>query len=115
MKRPKPYYDKMYRQQFLFCYAWEYEKFKAYMEKKYEQDIGEDDSCGGLTIHINENGEDVIIIFVLKQNRKDMCIDLAHECVHAAYMCLEARGVSLKASLDEPLAYFVSRLMEEIL
>ena len=40
--------------------------------------------------------------------------DIAHECIHAAYTLLDEAGVQISASNNEPLAYLVSFLMEEV-
>jgi hypothetical protein len=40
--------------------------------------------------------------------------DIAHECIHTAYRLLDEAGVETSASNNEPLAYLVSFLMEEV-
>lgn len=116
-KKPQFYYDKFWRQNFWIYYGWEEIDFAAHIKKNYDYTVASDSSLAGKVCYLEnaDGARDVLIIFVRKRPEGEMLVTLAHECLHAVNRCLKTRGNIFYWDNDEVQAYFLSRLMEEIL
>lgn len=116
MKKPLWFYDEIYRQNFYVFYGWHDWEFQSHIKKKYDFDIDARGFHGKCHHLINRSeGRDVILIYVRRDKKSVMQITLAHECIHAANMILQDRGVITDQTNDEAHAYYVSWLMRKVL
>jgi hypothetical protein len=93
-----------------FFVGWKFEDFQAYAKKHYSLEFRQ--SCGR-TLFIQEDGATIIAIWT-RPGDKDGSI-LAHECVHAANLTLNHKGVIADHINDEAQAYLVQVLVKKAL
>lgn len=102
MKKPRHYFNRTYRSDYIYFIGWSAKQFKKYCAVHFKIDI-KTDGYGGLTIEIqNSDGFIYVLIWVL--DKKDYG-SLSHECNHAAAYTLLRVGVKASFSNDEAFTY----------
>ncbi len=113
MTKPIIYFDECWQQTF-----WIFKEWPLTQTQKYLQKQGWDvhwEGYQGRTMW-NTNGSGPIVIWTSPQkNPSSRAAILAHECIHAAGICLQRAGVISSFDNDEPLCYLTTILIRKAL
>ena len=110
--KPAWYYCELYKMNFYFFIGWNAGKYAEYVLKNYNYELNNISSCDGncLSIDIGSGHGKVICT-----RDKRSISTLAHECLHASIDTLTMRGIDIRDSNGETLAYYMEFLMEKAL
>lgn len=75
--------------------------------------IGDQSSIDGCTSDVITSDGGLNVVFFLKPNTSPSTV--AHECIHAICYVYKYVGIKLDLDNDEPMAYFMSNLMDKIM
>lgn len=112
--KPHYYFCETFTENFWFFLGWKTDDVEWYMKRFFTFDTLNLNGDGKTVEFQNDKGRRVIIIWT-RWNKKEKKIYsvLAHECVHAAHMCLSKKGVKPDFENDEVVAYMVQSLMRK--
>jgi hypothetical protein len=108
-KKPKRYYNVMYRQHFSFYIGWSRKAFTEYLIEFYEIDP-EVEEYEGICMELICDDKHEVLVWTAPSSGKDKIQTILHECIHAAIRTLEARGIKTTGDNQEPLAYLTEYL-----
>lgn len=114
MKKPIYYYDETWQQGFWLLESTPVEKANKLL-KKLKINTTFNGSKSGETVY-NLGDEGPIIVWTIPH--KDLprrAAILAHECIHAAHICLKRCGVIADFDNDESVTYLVTVLIRKAL
>lgn len=106
-RRPLFYRDETFKANFWIYYGWDPLRVTKHLKIFFDEgadSLNLHEGLAGKMCHFTNGAMEVIVIWT---RHFDPSV-LAHECVHAATIVLETRGVK---SNDEPLAYLVESLV----
>lgn len=112
--KPRHYYNRTYRENFWFFLGWEPEKAEKYLQEftKDTSSLNLGAVAGKCLEWSGNKGGRFIAVWVRYTPRsRSFYPTLAHECIHAAGMCLSHRGIQPSFHNDEPVAYLAEDLM----
>jgi len=101
----------MWKENYYFFIGWPPKEFEKYFWEKWGHRVDvsrADGKC--LEIH-HDNGARIQAIWTRDRRGRKLQRTLAHECIHAAYHTLDARGVKLCVDNHEALNYLVELLI----
>ncbi len=104
--KPTHYWCDLWKMNFYFYLGWKPEEFKKYTTFDGVSFEGVDGRM------IWPKGPATQLIHIWIRKKTDM-VSLVHECVHAAILTLDVRGVKLDADNDEPLAYLIEMIFSK--
>lgn len=113
MKKPKHYFCETWQQSFWLMVGWKPDEAQKWL-KKMGWDTGSPFHCGKTIF--DTDGVGPIIIWTndnLQKGRREAV--LAHECLHAAHICLDRVGVKADFRNDEAEAYLMTNLIRQAL
>lgn len=108
MSRAKRVHSDLWDMDFYLCLGWTDEQFTKWYKRKFRKSPRIEANDYGMTEMI----DGTIVIWT---HDKKGIPELAHECLHAANMCLGSRGVEVDLENDEPVAYLLAWLLEKAL
>ena len=105
--KPMWNYCELYKMNFYFHLEWKEDEMIKYTAEHYDHKT--EFNCAGKCMFIvKKSGVTGIVIWI--KSKKDIAA-LAHECVHAANWTLEDRGIDIRDSQAETIAFLVEYLM----
>jgi hypothetical protein len=112
MKKPFMFHSDIYRENFLFLPAYTQKQVNNALKKLKATELIDISGCDGQTVFC----ADFVVIW---SKHKDKSVEslstLVHECVHAANMVLDHKGIPMNLENDESQAYLVEWLFENCL
>lgn len=106
-RKPGHYFCEVYRMNFYYFLGWPKDYMKKYMKDEHGIETTFDDVNGRMMFN-KEKG--IVVIWTKKRSDKN---SLVHECVHAASVTLEDRGVVISHLNDEALAYLTEAIFRK--
>jgi len=108
--------DKIFRQEYCWVRAKSSSEFDELMKTKVPNytelvEIEEDKEYDGETVSLSVDNVNVIFFWF---NEKDATA-IVHELLHAVFICMRERGITLTEDSEESFCYVLSFLYEEIL
>ena len=113
-RRPIHYYDECWMQSFWFMEGWPREVAAKVIERAGMGTSNITWQQGRTMWKLDGTGPIIIWTKPAKTLAARMSI-LAHECIHAAHICLDRSGVKPCFDNDEPVTYLVTVLMRKAL
>jgi hypothetical protein len=111
MKKAHTFQSDLYKENFIFLPAFTQRQINSFTKNNKIEPI-DISSCEGQTICFN----DFIVIWSKHKDRSiESLSTLVHECVHAANMILDHKGIPMSLENDESQAYLVEWLFENCL
>ena len=109
IKKPHHYYCELYGFNVYYFLGWSKEEFIIYASKNYSYN-GNMEGCNGRTLELirNDNGSCDYVIWTKDLNSNHV---LSHEAVHVAFFALNARGIDVRDSCAEAMAYVVEAIV----
>lgn len=114
--KPHRYFNEMWKVNFWFFVGWDSYQTAKVLNKHWAEVSAKLHVVAGMTMDFRHEADQrqAIAVYVSKKVSKSARSPvLAHECVHAAHMALEMRGVHPSFENDEVVAYLVETLMRE--
>lgn len=111
MKKVHAFYSDIYKENFIFLPAFTQKQVNLFT-KKQKIDPIDISNCDGQTICSNDS---IIIWSKFKDRSIESLSTLVHECVHAANMILDHKGIPMSLENDESQAYLVEWIFENCL
>jgi hypothetical protein len=112
MKKPIYIWESIFRQAFWVYRGIPKDEFKKSVKHYLDLITNIDDKIAGMTVKIQgRKGVNIIIIWV-ESNSIPL---LSHEVFHGVYKCLSDVGITLTEQTEEVYAYFIEKLLTDIL
>ena len=112
MKKAHTFYSDLYKEGFIFLPGFTQKQVNSLLKKFKVEDSVDIEGCDGLTVFC----QNFVLIW---SKHKDKSIEslstLVHECVHAANMILDHKGIPMSLENDESQAYLVEWIFENCL
>lgn len=110
--------DDCWNANILFCWGVDDRSFAAFMKRRTGLDFSNEFTGDGYFTYLSQtNGPDLGIIAMSDEvftGTPYQYSVLAHECLHAAFRILKARGIRYSKNSEECFTYFMDNLVEKI-
>lgn len=109
MRKPKHYYNRTYKSDYMFFIGWPEKQFQKYCLEVFKV-RAKTAQNGGLVFEVFDSfGNPYIIMWI--RDKKDVSY-ISHECNHAAAITLNRVGVKASFDNDEAFCYLSQDIME---
>lgn len=112
-KKPGFYWCEMWKENYYFFIGWTPEELSNYFNERWGRHVDASQSDGKCVEICLDDGTRVQCIWTRDESGPKLHSTLSHECIHAAYHTLDARGVKLDADNHEALTYLVELLIKK--